>query len=87
MQLIDKCRELIQAKDTAILFDSTLVVKASPHRELLRAYGCRLNSIDNSLSVKTERAGNTWSKINDDGSANSKMILQTLYQRLQTSNL
>ena len=87
MELIDKCRELIQVKDVAILFDTRLIVKASPHKELLRAYGCRINSIDNSISLKVEYSGNSWAKINDDNSVNSKMILQTLYQRLITSKI
>ncbi len=79
-RLIDDCKELIEAVDTAIMFDTPIIVKTSPHTELFRCHGCVVTPKG---ELKLMDPAMEWHDV-QPAQANAGYVLQSLYQRLKT---
>lgn len=82
-QLLNQCKEIVPEKEKAIMFDSVMIVKTSPHTEICRCYGVVLTN-DNELKLMDNDCA--WHEVLPNQIMADK-VLATLLQRLKTMQL
>lgn len=82
IQLLEEnfdCSEKYQSRIYEVIFDTPIVIKSSPHNEILRCYGA--STSNNRLAVM-DPAGD-WHEVKAE-QANVQYVVNSLLQRLKT---